>query len=107
MANENAESVDEINMQFIKRVRGDKCGLMDSRFSYLRNIHPTYTIIATIEERTNLNTGPSSRRFDVELPPNRDLNYDVPNALDVELGCPIPGPTLQLFEWIVVNARVK
>ena len=107
MSSDVAESIDEINMQFIKRVRGDKCGRMDSRFAYLRNIHPTYTIIATIEERTTLESGPTARRFDVELPPNRDLNYDVPHALDVHLGCPVPGPTLQLFEWIVVNARLK
>lgn len=107
MANKSLESVDGINMQLIKRVSGGECGRMASRFTYLRNVHKTYTIIATIEERTTLDTGPSSRRFDVELPPNHDLNYDTPNALDVELGCPIPGPTLQVFEWIVVNARVK
>jgi hypothetical protein len=107
MSGDTEKGFDEINMQYIKRVQGAPCGLQNSRFAYLRNIHPTYTIIARVQERTNLDTGPSSREFDVELRPNPSLDYAAPNELDVYLGCPIPGPTLQLFEWTVTGARRK
>ncbi|MCA1789201.1 MAG: hypothetical protein LC667_04895 [Thioalkalivibrio sp.] len=101
----DAGTVDDPRMNYIKAIRGEICGPLDSRLLYYRNIHPTWTIKILVDHHWVHNDRVYREQQEYVLSPNSRAGTGV-HPLDVRMGCPIPGPTLQRFHWDVVDAVV-
>jgi hypothetical protein len=99
------KAADEIQQQYIKRISGNVCGPHLARLLYYRNTHPNRSIKIVIDHHWEYNGEEHHKREDYVLDPNPDGPFDRPNALDVLMGCPVPGPTQQKFHWDVLSAQ--
>lgn len=97
--------VDSADGQYIKEVFGEACGPWGARILYYRNVHPKHAIRITIRHHWIYNGEVvEDPPYDVVLQPN-PYGGENPNDKDARMGCPIPGPTTQRFNWDVKNPR--
>lgn len=103
----NKENLDlnKIDMQFVQPVYGNICGPHNVRLLYYRNIHPTTRIRIFVHHHYLHNNQQVSQSQQYVLYPNPKGEPDKPNSLDVIMGCPIPGPTMQRFHWDIDAAE--
>ncbi len=94
---------EKILIIYIKAVYGEICGPTNSRILYYRNIHPSRSILVTIRKHWVYNNQTEEDVFDKILSSNYGAGPE-PNDKDVLMGCPIPGPTSQRFDWDVIKA---
>ena len=98
------DAADEIGMAYIKPVFGDLCGPHGARMLYFRNIHRSIRIRVFVRHHWLYQGERHERRFNFVQEPNPNAGAE-PTSLDREMGCPIPGPTMQLFQWDVYDAK--
>lgn len=97
------QRADTLDSAYIQPVDGVDCGPFGAKMLYLRNIHPTATAVVHVHHHWIYdNEQHDEYQRHVLLPSS--LTSQQPDARDARMGCPIPGPTGQLFEWDVVRA---
>lgn len=80
---------------------GERCGYQNLGGKYFaRNTHPTETLRARIQETSRPHGGSSGTCLIKVM----DLAPQARGAPDRPLGCNIPGPTAQTFEWYKQDA---
>ena len=91
-------------MQYVKTVYGPVCGPFDSKIVYYRNIHPSNAIGIKVSIKT-VHEGRDVIEYRTHvLQPNPEPHSQLPNAWDVEIGCPVMEFTLQRFHFKVEDA---
>lgn len=100
------KKVNAIDIIYIKRVYGSSCGPHGplSRVLYYRNTHPNLTIKITVDHHWEYEGRIHHETQYYTLSPNPVHDYYTPNHLDHEMGCMVPGPTLQQFHWDLKDA---
>lgn len=98
----DASAIDE---HYVKAIHGDPCGNWGAHVLYYRNIHPRRRIRITIRHHW-IYEGETREEppYTVVLEPNL-YGGAVPTDKDARMGCPIPGPTTQRFNWDVIKAE--
>lgn len=97
------DTIEAIDIRYVKRIYGDRCGPFGTQLLYLRNIHPSLSIRASIDLHWVYQNEQQHKYFDVVLEPNYAAGPE-PTSLDVEMGCPIPLANGQEFVWDVKAA---
>lgn len=96
---------DSVEMQYIKAIYGEACGPWGAHILYYRNIHRSRSIRITIRHHwIYQNETHEKPLYTVVLEPNL-YGGSNPTDKDALMGCPIPGPTSQRFNWDVVKAE--
>lgn len=88
---------------FIVAVDGEDCGVPGTKALYYRNLHPTHRLSFHVEHHWVYQAVEHRKYQRYEAAPNGNAGPAV-TALDVRMGCPIPGPTMQQFHWDVTHA---
>lgn len=79
---------------YVKIIKGNPCGNWGANSLYLKNNNPERKIGVTIEVRWVYENRPRTESRIYNLFPGQQI----------ELGCPIPGPTNQRFDYILISA---
>ena len=98
------DSINSADMVYIRPILGEVCGPHQTKLLYYRNTHPSWTIRIKVDHHWIYNGEELHEEKHYVLQPNPTANPGAVSPLDVLMGCPIPGPTMQTFHWDVVDA---
>ena len=96
-----------IDMAYIKPIRGPSCGPWNAYVLYYRNTHPTYRIRIFVDHNWDYNGEILHEFQEYVLDPAPPMDFNHVGPKDVEMGCPIPGPTTQEFRWKIYDAKIE
>lgn len=104
-ADDSEAGAESVDMQYIKEVLGEACGPWGANVLHYRNVHPRRAIRITIRHHWIYNGEVvENPPYNLVLQPNSN-GGEAPNDKDALMGCPIPGPTTQRFNWDVKKAE--